>query len=791
MKISRNWLEEFLRRPLDAKDVAARLTLLGAPVDAIESTGTALSPFVVGLVRKVEAHPEADKLSVTQVDDGTGTLHTVVCGAPNVVAGARYPFARIGTTMPNGMVIEKRKIRGQRSEGMLCSARELGLGEDHSGILMLETDADPGTPLLQVLDAGDDVFELDVTPNRPDLLCHKGVARELAASYKCSFRMPPIPDEVNLDLPTPTRHGNQATTGGVKVEIQDPGCPRFFGAVIEGVTVGPSPRWLQQRLESIGLRSINNVVDATNYIMLELNQPMHAYDATTLTGNNIVVRASVAGEKLVTLDGVERNLASGTLVIADAGEVIGIAGVMGGLRTEVTDQTTRLFVECASFNPSRIRSARRQVGLSTDASFRFERGVDRWGAVDAFRRCLRLIATVAGGTLADETVDCYPEVSWPPRIFLRIDRVTKVLGVEIRWEDLEKHLVAIGATVVHKPDDARIAVDIPGWRPDLQSEIDLIEEMARLHGYEEIPSELRPFRPGLQEDAPAWHAADRVRRGLSSLGLSEVMTLPMVAAAGESAPVVLNPLSQDHRYLREALLPSLIRLVEANWSTATADIRLFEVGNVFARQLSAGRPEERLQAAFLVTGGRNPTHWTQSGERLLWDRWDARNIFERLVALAHPDAIIEIAGERWEAKDREGALLGWCGQIEADAPAWASALYGGEVEVAAVSAPPQVYQPLPGYPAVQRDLALLLDQGQRIAAVEQLLRQRGRRHGLEAIAVVDEYRGKGLPDGKRSVAIRLTFRAVDRTLKDAEVDEAVRRLLTSLERELDVTLRTT
>ncbi|HQW66145.1 MAG TPA: phenylalanine--tRNA ligase subunit beta, partial [Gemmatimonadales bacterium] len=330
MKISRRWLEAFLRRPLDAKDVAARLGMLGAPVDGIESLGGDLSPFVVALVTEVRPHPNADKLRVTTVDDGSGTLSQVVCGAPNVTAGHKYPFARLGTVMPGGLLIEKRKLRGEASEGMLCSARELGLGQDQDGLMTLDTDAAPGTPLLDVLDAGDERLDVDVTPNRPDLMGHKGVARELAASYHIPFRLPEIPDADESDLPPPVRFGDEATVGGIRLAITDRGCGRFLGAVIRDVRIGPSPAWLRQRLDGAGVRSINNVVDVTNYVMLELNQPMHAYDAATLRGPAIVVRAAHDGETLVTLDGTTRALATGTLVIADAERVIGIAGVMGG-----------------------------------------------------------------------------------------------------------------------------------------------------------------------------------------------------------------------------------------------------------------------------------------------------------------------------------------------------------------------------------------------------------------------------------------------------------------------------
>jgi phenylalanyl-tRNA synthetase beta chain len=790
MNASRRWLERFLRRPLDARDVAARLGMLGAPVDAIEKVGADLSAFVVGLVTEVQPHPDADKLRVTRVDDGSGTLHTVVCGAPNVTAGHKYPFARLGTTMPGGLVIERRKIRGQASEGMLCSARELGLGQEHDGIYTLDTEVAPGSPLTDVLSAGDDRLVVDVTPNRPDLLGHKGIARELATSYGVPFRLPEIAGLVAVDLPTPAKHGVEASVGGTRIVLEDTqGCARFLGAMIRGVSIGPSPEWLVESLEAVGLRSINNVVDVTNYVMLELNQPMHAYDAATLRGNALVVRAARdAGETVTTLDGVSRKAPAGALLIADGERAIGVAGVMGGAATEVGDATTDILLECAWFHPSRVRSARRAMGLNTDASHRFERGTDRWGAVDAFRRAIQLIITVAGGRLDGETVDLHPEPSHPPRIFLRPARVSQVLGIELAWIEIERCLVAIGATVVSKPDDGRIAVDVPGWRPDLVSEIDLVEEIARIHGYENIPSELRGFRPGTRGDDPEWIAAARVRNGMAALGLAEVMTLEM-RRGGKDAPAILNPLSADHGHLRDALLPSLVEAVEENWAAHTRDVRLFEVGRVFATRGPTNRPHEELRAGFVITGARHPAHWAVS-QTPAFDLWDARWQFERLVALADSAATVQVEEARLVARDGSGAVLGWCGELEADAPAWAAPLFGGEMRVTARTTSPRPFVPLPDRPAVSRDLALLVSTNAAVAPVVELLRSRGARHGVEWVEVVDEYRGKGLPDGRRSVAVRLVFRAPDRTLTDAEVDKVIGRLIQMLERELDVTLRT-
>ncbi|MGH7582800.1 MAG: phenylalanine--tRNA ligase subunit beta [Gemmatimonadales bacterium] len=787
MNASRRWLEALLRRPLRSDDLAARLAMLGAPVDSIEPVGADLSRFVVGLVTEAHPHPNADKLRVTTVDDGSGTLWTVVCGAPNVVAGGRYPFARVGTVMPGGMMIEKRKLRGEVSEGMLCSARELGLGDDHDGLLTLDTDAAPGTPLLDVLDVGDERLVIDVTPNRGDLLGHVGIARELAASLGVQFRLPEIPGEAGVEVAGPARFGDEAPVGGVRLAIEDrAGCRRFLAATIRGVRVGPSPEWLRNRLVAVGSRSINNIVDATNYILLELNQPMHAYDVSQLHGPAIVARAARAGECVVTLDGVRREMPEGALVIADADRVVGVAGVMGGRDTQVRDSTTDIFLECAWFDPVRVRRSRRALDLATDASHRFERGTDRWGAVDALRRCIRLIVTLAGGALDGGAADCYPEPGHPPRIFLRPSRVAQVLGVPLPINAIEKCLVAIGATVVAKPGDDRIAVGVPGWRSDLVSEIDLVEEVARIHGYDQLPTELRPFRPGLRDDDAGWAAAERLRTALAGYGLAEVVTMPMVAGGAEGGLRIVNPVSADHAELRPRLLPSLVREVETDWSYRTADVRLFEVGTAFSG--GGTPPSEAMHVAFVVTGARAPRHWTEGGKGRDWDRWDAIGIFEDLVALAHPAATVQVEGARWIAVTGDGATVGSCGSCDADAPPWAAPLFGGEIRVVAATAAGGSFVPLPVFPPVVRDITVGIAVRRPVAELVALLGSRGRRDALETVAVVDEYRGQGVAAGQRNITLRLVFRAADRTLTDAEVERAMQRLRGALERERDVTV---
>jgi phenylalanyl-tRNA synthetase beta chain len=793
MNVSRRWLEAFLRRELDPRDAAERLTMLGAPVDAVEPLHADLGELVIGLVEEVRQHPNADRLRVCLVNDGTAERRHVVCGAPNVAAGKRYPFARVGTTVPHGkggapMKIERAKLRGEVSEGMLCSARELGLGQEHDGILELDTDAAPGTPLLEAVPLSDHRLVVDVTPNRPDLLCHKGIARELSASLGTPFRLPSIPGAGSLDVPPARRATTTGSAGAIAVTIEDPAaCPRFHAALIRGTTVGPSPAWLRSRLEAVGVRSINNVVDATNYVMLELNQPMHAYDAATLRGSALVVRRARAGERLVTLDDEERRLDAEMIAIADAEGVIGLAGIMGGASTEVSPETRDVLLEAAYWDPPRIRRTRRALGMSTEASYRFERTIDRWAGGDAMRRCIELVLATGGGELAEPPLDLWPEPSHPPRIFLRPARVAQVLGVEVPWNAIERYLVAVGATVVSKPDDGRIAVDVPGWRPDLVREIDLIEEIARQHGYDTFPSDLRPFRMGTLAEAPEEIAASRVRRGMVEQGLYEVSRLPLGPADGEESVRLVNPLSAEDAWLRRRLLPGLVRLVEDNWANHVEDVRLFEIGVAFAAGKAGQRPREERRLAAVLTGRREPRHWTGTGEGRL-DLWDLKGRFEAAVGLAIPGGAVQVERGAWVARDAEGRIVGEAGLLAADAPPWAAPLFGFELVIDPSPRRPPRFSPLPATPASERVLALLLPDGVTAGAVEAVLCRAGGAL-LERVLVESDYRGAELPEGVRSVAFRLVFRAPERTLRDAEVEQAEARLLAAVAEELGVRRR--
>jgi len=792
MIVSRRWLEALLGRSLEGKDVADRLARQVAPVDGVVPIHQDLRDVLVARVLEVKQHPNADRLSLCMVDAGGAPLE-VVCGAPNVQAGKSYPFAPVGATLPGGLKLERRKIRGVESNGMLCSAKELGLGVDHQGILQLDTDAAPGTPFLDAIPIADEQIVIDVSANRPDLLCHKGVARELAVAFGGAVKLPEIVGghggHGGHHRPPRPSDSPTAVVDGVEVRLEDAeGAPRYMIAVIRGVKVQPSPPWLATRLQSIGQRSINNIVDATNYILFEVNQPLHAFDLAKLRGPAVVVRRAKPGEQIVTLDGVSRRLTAEMTVICDAERPTIVAGVMGSAESEVTEHTTDIVLEAAYFQPTRVRRTRRALGLSSESSYRFERGIDMLGMPEALGRAVDLIRAVAGGEMREPPVDLWPEPQKPRSVFLREARVAHLLGVAVPRPEIERLLAGVGFVVA--PRGERMAVQIPGWRPDVTSEVDLIEEVARLRGYDSFPDELRPYRPGTVPDAPAELTLRRIRAQLvaSGTGLLEARTLPLGPADGPDAVVVLNPLSAEEAHLRSRLLPGLIRRVEYNWSQGQRDVRLFEVGTVFRKaQGPSPQPHEELHLAIVLTGARHPAHWTDginAAKLPDMDIWDLKQHFELAVGLAAGSDDVQPAasGSGWVAPG------GTAEPLEADAPKWAAPLFGLEVRIVVATPSPVRYQPLPTQPPVVRDISLVLPGSVTAGAVEAVLRREGGAL-LERLDVLDEYRGPGLPAGTRGVTWRCTFRAPDRTLAEREAVEVLERMLRSAEAELDVRRR--
>jgi phenylalanyl-tRNA synthetase beta chain len=821
MNASYAWLKELVPFTLSPEELRDLITERCATVDDIERLRNDLRDVVVGLVVEAGPHPDSDRLSLTRVDAGGGELLEVVCGAPNVRAGARYPFAPVGTTLPGGLKLEKRKIRGVVSNGMLCSARELALGEDGDGILELVTDAAPGTPFLNVQPVGDTRLVIDVTPNRPDLLSHFGVAREIAAATGLPLRLADVSasgtspggSDGHAERLELRRDASRVQLGEVAVELRDQqGCPRYMGAVIRGVQVGPSPAWLVERLASVGSRSINNVVDITNYLMHELGQPMHAFDLARLAGPAIVIRPAGAGERMRTLDGVERTLDDSMTVIADGERPQAVAGVMGGEDSEVDARTRDIFLEVAHFDPAAVRRTRRKLGLSTDSSYRFERGTDPILPPVALARAVRMLEALTGGRLDGPAADLRAREFDGDVVELRPARVSLVLGAEIPAPEIERLLTSIGFGVTGSGDT--LSVRVPTWRPDVVSEIDLLEEVARLRGYGTFSDELRSFRLGTTANAIEDDLAKRARSLLAAEGLLETRPMPFIAGRDADHVRVANPLAENEAHLRRDLLESLARRAEHNLAHMQRTVRLFEVGHAFAPAGSA-LPREELRAAALQLGDRRPSHWSEP-QPPQFDAWDAKALAETLArSVAGPGARVELrpgnGDELWEVaidEQRRGTVR----RLALDAPVWAAPAFGVELTLAQVPSddvaphgearygerlrhrtPERTefrFRPLPITPAAEFDLALLVPNAMKVTRVEEVIRESAGEL-LESLVLFDEYRGKPVPDGFRSVAWRLTFRHPERTLREKEIAGRREKLLRTLEGELGVRQRTT
>ncbi|HET7458269.1 MAG TPA: phenylalanine--tRNA ligase subunit beta [Gemmatimonadaceae bacterium] len=817
MNASYAWLRAFVdfdHTPAALRDL---ITARTATVDELVPLRADLADIVVARVLESQTIPETH-LTANKVDAGGPEPLDVVCGAPNVAVGKLYPFARSGTTMPAlgskpGLLLGKRKIRGFLSNGMLCSQRELGLGADEDGIWELDVDAAPGTPILDVLPVGDTRLVIDVLPNRPDLLSHVGLAREIAAATGLALRLPTMPQPA-ADSERESASGTAARPD-VAVEVSDvEGAPRYAGRMMRGVRVGPSPAWLVERIEAVGGRSINNVVDATNYVMHELGQPLHAFDAAKLAGGRVVVRRARPGEHITTLDGATRILDEEMTVIADAERAQAIAGVIGGQDSEIGEATRDLFLESARFDPRRTRATRRRLNVSTDASYRFERGVDVELPPIALDRLTQVIAAVAGGTPGAVT-DVYSARRAPRSLDLRVSRVARLLGDPVPAEEIAGLLASIGFGVAAGDSPGVLRVAIPSWRSDVDREVDLVEEVARLRGYDRLSDELRPYRASSVPEAPLAVTSRRVRASLVAMGLLETRAMPFVSADDELAFVrVRNPLAENEAFLRTEVLQSLARRAEHNLAHMQGNVRLFEIGAVFAPGGEGELPNEEYRVAALVMGQRRPPHFTE-GEPPAYDQWDAKAIAEAVAEQAFPGSNVSLApvpdqssGALWRI-DVDGDDRGVVRRVALDAPVWAAPAFGVELRLASVesgavapagenvhraatlsSSRPALrpYHPLPTTPAAERDVTLLVPNAVAAADVERVLHRAGGEI-LESVALVTEFRGAGVPDDARALTWRLTFRHPERTLSTKEVEGRREKLLRTLDSELGVKQR--
>src|SRR5512137_133065 len=658
MRISLAWLAAYVPLP-PADELARRLTDVGLEVEGVERVGASLDGVVAARILSSERHPNAEKLAVCQVEAGAGPVQ-VVCGATNWKVGDVVPLATPGTRMPAGHRIDHAKLRGVDSQGMLCSARELGLSEDASGLLVLPGEAVPGTPVARVLGIEDVVLEVNVTPNRPDALSHLGIAREVAAATGAAVAYP----DPGLKQEAPP------ASAALEVTIEAPDrCFRYAGRVIEGVRIGPSPAWLAQRLEACGVRSISNVVDATNFVLLEWGQPLHAFDLDKVKGAEIVVRMARAGEKMVTLDGVERTLSTDDLVIADRDRASALAGVMGGGDSEISAGTTRVLLESAWFEPTSVRRTARRHGLHTEASHRFERGVDPEGVLAALDRCAAMIAELSGGTVRRGAIDANPHRRRPVDVVLPWARPGEVLGMPILRKEARTSLLALGFELRSTgPRSGKFRV--PSWRLDVSREEDLIEEIIRLRGYDAIPQTLPPVASDTPAPPRDALVTERVRQALEGAGFSEAVNFSFVAPAdlapllppgGRTGIALQNPISADLAIMRSSLVPSLLKGLAYNRRQRVEDVRLYEMANIYEPRAAGAEGDaparEDLRLAGVAGGRRHPVGWSTGGEPL--DFHDLKGALEAVLETLGIDGVRWVHGGASWLHPRSAATIEW------------------------------------------------------------------------------------------------------------------------------------
>ncbi len=798
MRTPLSWLTDYIELTETPRQIADRLTFSGTEVEGIETIGSDFTGFVVAEVRAVERHPNADKLSVCKVFDGAQELQ-VVCGAPNVTAGGKYPFAPVGVTVPNGgFVIKKAKIRGVESFGMLCAADELGLSKDHAGLLVLDSTWAAGTPLATVLGPPETVLELEVTPNRADCLSLLGIARELGAVYGKAVKVPGSKFQVP---------GSKAA---VSVSVEDTaGCPRYTARLLENVTIGPAPAWMQKRLELAGIRAINNVVDITNYVMLECGQPLHAFDRDLLAEGRIVVRRACAGERMATLDGQERELDPSMLVIADAARPVALAGVMGGAGSEIRDTTKNILLESAAFRPGDIRATARKVGLSTESSYRFERGVDIELVDWASRRAAALMVEHAGATLVEGVTDVYPAPAQPKKIHCRFDYVRDVTGVAAPDDTIAGVFKALQLGVAPASAGA-LEVTIPVFRRDLEREIDLVEEFARIHGLDQIPTP----SPRAVMDSGSGNTEVRARRrlrdALAGLGLSEILNYSLVSEPlldlfdthdHARRVAIPRPLSADQSVLRPSLVPQLVETLGRNRSRQTEEGALFEIGRVFQRDAQGEVVEsEHLAIGLMGPVGRGDFAKRKTVEPAEAFQW-LKGMVEQLCSA------LRITSGKTHAASVAYAEAGSALELLIDGkPAGTLAMVARRIRkewrlfdavaVAELSVPALLahaldlrgFRDLPAHPSVARDVALIVTEAVRHEDIVACIKKAAPRE-LETIVLFDIFTGAAIGSGRRSVAYSLTYRAADRTLTDEEANGFHEKVKTALRSNLSAEIR--
>lgn len=797
MNISYTWLKDIIHTDLTPEELSAILTDIGLEVeslDVVQRVPGGLEGLVIGEVKTCGQHPNADRLKVTTVDIGADEPLHIVCGAPNVAAGQRVVVATVGTTVypTNGepFKINKSKIRGEVSEGMICGEDEVGLGTAHDGIMVLAEDAAIGVPAKTFFGLQDDhVFEIGLTPNRADAASHLGVARDVAAYLRCDYHMP--------DLSA----FQAGTAAPLPVTVEDAAaCPRYTSITISDVKVGDSPQWLRERLSAIGVRPINNVVDATNYVLHELGQPLHAFDADRLAGDRVIVRRAKVDEPFVTLDGVSRKLHPEDLVICDTEKPLCIAGVFGGMDSGVTEHTTRVFLESAYFHPVSVRKTAKRHGLKTDASFRFERGADPDMTVPALKRAALLITELAGGQVETAVSDIYPDPIQPFTFDVRYAAVRRVIGKEITDSEIKAIIGALGITTAAEADGI-LTVQVPAYKVDVTREVDIIEEVLRIYGYNniEIDRQIKASlntSPKPDKEVVQNQVADLlIGNGFREI-LSNSLTKLDYADDPQLAVRILNPLSTDLDTMRQNLLFSVLEAVAYNQKRKHTDLKFFEFGHTY--RLDGDGYGERQHLALALTGNRLPEQWNHADKAVSF--YDIKAAVDAILRR------LNVAG--WQEADapgghyaygvryeRGGKVLVTFGAINRQALAKTDvagdvfyADFDWEAILKAVRKNKITFREVPKYPAVRRDLSLLVDEGTTFGMLKGIA-ERTERKLLKTVSVFDVYKGDKLPEGKKSYALHFVLQDEQKTLNDKQIDAIVKKLIVNFEKEAGAVVR--
>jgi len=792
MKASLSWLKEYTPVKRSADDLAEALTLVGLAVDAVVDRYRFLDTVRVGRVLAVAAHPAADRLTVCQVDTGRGII-PVVCGAPNVAAGILAPVALPGTSMPNGTVLEAGLIRGQRSAGMLCSAAELTLGVDAAGIMVLKKSLPIGAALNAALGLTDPVLEIDLTPNRADCLSMIGVAREAAAIQGTRLTLP------RANLADENDHIRRLTS--VTIEAPDH-CPRYVARVLEGVVVKPSPFWLQDRLLSVGLRPINNIVDVTNFVMLESGQPLHAFDLDCLAENRIVVRTANPGETFVTLDQKERVLDREMLMICDGAKPVAIAGVMGGLNSEIRPDTRRVLIESACFEPLSVRKTSKKLGLGTDASRRFERGVDPAGTVQAADRAAALMAEVSGGHVIGGLIDAHPRPWMPKTIALSVPRTHQLLGIRVSKRKIARMLSTIGFQAESASRKNELQITVPSFRVDVSRPEDLIEEVARLSGFDTIPTTFPRLPAGDRPPAGRVELRQHIKTVLNSFGFTEVITYSFIHGRScdrlmlpaddprRQTVAVLNPLAEDQAVMRSSLVPGLLETLRFNLAQQTRRLKIFEIGKVYLQGAGADLPEEPEMIAGLWSGSRDPLSWHAKDTPC--DFYDLKGAVEGLLDALNlpavevtrtPDAQCFYTRPGYSGRILAGGReIGLIGELHPGVRAavdlkQTAFVFEAELDsIEALLSKTRYRMQATKFPAVARDITLIVDRSLEAQAILNDVTAMNLDR-LESVQLFDVFSGEPIAPDKRSLSFRMTYRSPEKTLEDNEVN-ALHQLLT-------------